>query len=195
MVERLVIARIGNRGDGVADAPGGPLYVPFALPGETVEVEPIAGHLIAGICCRSRGSAERIASICQHFGTCGGCAVRHWSLAPIAAGSAIVIEALSARLDAPVDELVDAHGDGRRRATFHVTGVPITTCSKSALVPARASCDWDRRLPYSCACAQWRDRGGLGNRRRTENRAQAARHRDYSDGRRARHRCAGLGRA
>ena len=40
MVERLTIARLGRRGDGIADTPDGPVYVPFALPGETVEVEP-----------------------------------------------------------------------------------------------------------------------------------------------------------
>ena len=35
---------IGHRGDGIADGAGGPIYVPGALPGETVEVEQVAGH-------------------------------------------------------------------------------------------------------------------------------------------------------
>jgi 23S rRNA (uracil1939-C5)-methyltransferase len=39
MVERLSIARLGSRGDGVADTPAGALYVPYTLPGETVEVD------------------------------------------------------------------------------------------------------------------------------------------------------------
>jgi 23S rRNA (uracil1939-C5)-methyltransferase len=122
LTERLVISRIGNRGDGVADTPAGPLYVPYALPGETVEVEPIAGHpdrrhLLTVV----TASAERIAPICQHFGTCGGCAFQHWNFDHYRTWKReIVIEAIShARLDAPVDELIDAHGDGRRRATFH----------------------------------------------------------------------------
>ena len=43
MVERLAIDHIGRHGDGIAhgaqgaDA-GGPIYVPYALPGEIVEV-------------------------------------------------------------------------------------------------------------------------------------------------------------
>src|SRR5262249_56950185 len=44
MVERLVIARLGSRGDGIADTAAGALYVPYALPGETAEVEPWPGH-------------------------------------------------------------------------------------------------------------------------------------------------------
>ena len=44
MAERLTIARLGRRGDGIADTPDGPVYVPFALPGETVEVEAWPGH-------------------------------------------------------------------------------------------------------------------------------------------------------
>ena len=36
MTERLVIDRLAHRGDGVADTPSGPLYVPYTLPGETI---------------------------------------------------------------------------------------------------------------------------------------------------------------
>ena len=44
MVERLVIDRIGHRGDGVVAGGMDPIFVFGALPGETVEVEDIAGH-------------------------------------------------------------------------------------------------------------------------------------------------------
>ena len=44
MTEQLTIARLGHRGDGVADSNTGPVYVPYALPGETVTVEPLPGH-------------------------------------------------------------------------------------------------------------------------------------------------------
>src|SRR5271157_5199922 len=44
VVERLVVDRLGHRGDGVADGPDGAIYIPGALPGETVEVEEVAGH-------------------------------------------------------------------------------------------------------------------------------------------------------
>ena len=36
MTERLVIDHIAHRGDGAADTPDGPVFVPYALPGETV---------------------------------------------------------------------------------------------------------------------------------------------------------------
>ena len=44
MTERLIIDRLAHRGDGVADTPSGPLFVPYTLPGETVEVEAVPGH-------------------------------------------------------------------------------------------------------------------------------------------------------
>ncbi len=122
MVERLVIARLGHRGDGVADSPAGAIYIPGALPGETVEVEPVAGHpdrrRLLHI---DTPSTERIAPICPHFGVCGGCAVQHWDATAYRAWKrGLVVEALrQARLDAPVADVIDAHGDGRRRAVFH----------------------------------------------------------------------------
>ena len=36
--ETLTVARLGSGGDGIADGPDGPIYVPFTLPGETVAV-------------------------------------------------------------------------------------------------------------------------------------------------------------
>ena len=76
MTERLIIDRLAHRGDGVADTPSGPLYVPYTLPGETVEVEGVPGqpdrrHLLRV----ATASPERIAPICPHFGICGGCAI------------------------------------------------------------------------------------------------------------------------
>ena len=122
MVERLVIARIGRRGDGIAETPAGPLFVPYTLPGETAEVDQWPGHadrrhLIA----IDATSPDRIAPVCPHFGTCGGCALQHWATARYRDWKrGLVREALAhVGLDVPVDELVDAHGDGRRRAVFH----------------------------------------------------------------------------
>ncbi|MGO9398989.1 MAG: class I SAM-dependent RNA methyltransferase [Xanthobacteraceae bacterium] len=122
MVERLRIVGIGHRGDGVAQSPGGAIYVPGTLPGETVEVEEVPGHpdrrRLLHI---ESGSAERIAPICPHFGVCGGCAVQHWDDTHYRAWKrGLVVEALrQAGLEAPVAELIDAHGEGRRRAVFH----------------------------------------------------------------------------
>ena len=122
MAEQIAIARIGHRGDGVADTPAGPIYVPYTLPGETVEVEPWPGHPDRRHLIRvDVASAERIAPVCPHFGICGGCALQHWSAARYRDWKrALVVEALAqAGLDAPVAGLIDAHGEGRRRAVFH----------------------------------------------------------------------------
>lgn len=122
MAERLTIARLGHRGDGIAEGADGPIYVSGTLPGEIAEVEAWPGHpdrrQLRAI---EQPSAERAAPICPHFGVCGGCALQHWQSAPYRAWKrGLVVEALrQAGLDAPVGELIDAHGDGRRRAVFH----------------------------------------------------------------------------
>ena len=122
MVERLLIDRLGHRGDGIADGPDGPIYVPGTLPGETVEVEDWPGHpdrrQLLNV---EMPSAERIAPICPHFGVCGGCALQHWQTAAYRAWKRdLVVGALhQAGIAAPVADLIDAHGEGRRRVVFH----------------------------------------------------------------------------
>ena len=122
MTEQLTIARLGHRGDGVADTASGPVYVPYALPGETVTVEPVAGHPDRRHLVHvDKPSHERATPICKHFGQCGGCAMQHWSLAEYHLWKrGLVVEALAqADLLAPVDDIIDAHGEGRRRAVLH----------------------------------------------------------------------------
>lgn len=122
VTERLIITGLAHRGDGIADAPGGPLYVPYTLPGETVEVERVPGHPDRRQLIRiERESPERATPICPHFGVCGGCAMQHWEGARYREWKRrLVVTALEqAGLAAPVDPLKDAHGEGRRRATFH----------------------------------------------------------------------------
>jgi 23S rRNA (uracil1939-C5)-methyltransferase len=127
MVERLVINRLGRRGDGIADAPAGPLYVPYALPGETAEVDPWPGHPDRRHLIKiDIASPDRIAPICPHFGICGGCALQQLATAQYRDWKRrLVSEALAqVGLDVPVDELIDAHGEGRRRAVFHARRGP-----------------------------------------------------------------------
>lgn len=122
MTERLTISRIGHRGDGIADTPGGPVFVPYTLPGEIAEVEPFPGHPDRRHLLRvERASAERVAPVCPHFGVCGGCQTQHWDFARYRDWKrGTLVEALhQAGLDAPVGEMIDAHGAGRRRAVFH----------------------------------------------------------------------------
>ena len=122
MTERLTISGLGHRGDGFADSPAGPIYVPYTLPGETVTVEPVAGHPDRRHLDHvEKPSHERVTPICTHFTQCGGCALQHWSLAEYHLWKReLVVEALAkAGLIAPVAPLIDAHGAGRRRAVLH----------------------------------------------------------------------------
>jgi 23S rRNA (uracil1939-C5)-methyltransferase len=117
-----MITRLGHRAEGIADTAVGTLYVPYTLPGEAAEVDVWAGHADRRRLIRiETASPERIAPICPHFGACGGCALQHWQVGPYRAWKrALVIETLAqAGLDPPVDEAIDAHGEGRRRAVFH----------------------------------------------------------------------------
>ncbi len=123
MVERLVIDHVGHRGDGVAFADGQSIYVPYTLGGETVEVTPVPGHHPdrRRLLQVERASPERITPFCQHFGTCGGCAIQHWESGHYQAWKrGLVVETLAqARIFCDVQPLIDAHGLGRRRITLH----------------------------------------------------------------------------
>jgi 23S rRNA (uracil1939-C5)-methyltransferase len=127
VTECVTIARIGHRGDGIVEKEQAVLYVPHTLPGETAAVEAVPGHpdrrrLIA----LKVASPARVAAICPHFGTCGGCALQHWAWEPYRAWKRnLVIDAFAqAGLEAPVEDLVDGHGAGRRRAIFHARSRP-----------------------------------------------------------------------
>jgi 23S rRNA (uracil1939-C5)-methyltransferase len=127
MTERLTIDRLAHRGDGVADTPDGPVFVPYTLPGETVEAERVPGHPDRRQLLRvDTPSPERIEPVCPHFGICGGCAIQHWTEVRYREWKRdLVASALrQAGLDAPVSELIDAHGEGRRRAVFHARRGP-----------------------------------------------------------------------
>jgi 23S rRNA (uracil1939-C5)-methyltransferase len=122
VTEQLTIHRLGHRGDGIADTNVGPVFVPYALPGETVTVEPVPGHPDRRHLDHvDKPSHERAAPICKHFTHCGGCAMQHWSLAEYHLWKrGLVADALEqVGLIAPLEPLIDAHGQGRRRAVLH----------------------------------------------------------------------------
>lgn len=119
MLQRLFIERLGHRGEGVAHAPHGPVFVPYALPGDTVRAE-IDGE-DARLIDIEAPSPDRIAPFCGYFGRCGGCAVQALAGDPYAAWKrGLVANALrNAGLDVAVEPTIDAHGAGRRRVVFH----------------------------------------------------------------------------
>jgi 23S rRNA (uracil1939-C5)-methyltransferase len=122
VAERLVIDHVGHRGDGVAFTGGHTVFVPYTLSGETVEAGPVADHPDRRFLLRvEEASAERIAPFCRYFGACGGCAIQQWQPDAYAAWKRrIVVDTLAhAEIECPVDDLIDAHGAGRRRITAH----------------------------------------------------------------------------
>ena len=126
--ETLEVTRLGQRGEGVAAGPVGPVFIPYALPDETVlaDRDGDTGHLVSIL----RPRPDRVVPICPYFGTCGGCAVQALAGVPYAAWKrGLVVDALrkvglEPDVDGLVDAALDAHGDGRRRATFHARRQP-----------------------------------------------------------------------
>lgn len=121
MAERLRIDRLGARGDGVAQGPDGPVFVARALPGELVTVER-SGDRAAPLDIIER-SPHRVAAYCPEVGRCGGCQIQELSqAAALDWKRSLLVEAFAREgIDARslVRPTIDAHGAGRRRATFH----------------------------------------------------------------------------
>jgi 23S rRNA (uracil1939-C5)-methyltransferase len=119
LAAHLDIERLGQRGEGIARAKHGPVFVPYALAGETIlaEIDGERGRLVEVL----KASPERIAAFCPLYGTCGGCAVQALAAPAYATWKRdLLVQALRhAKIKATVGELIDAHGDGRRRASFH----------------------------------------------------------------------------
>lgn len=118
MTTRFEIARLGAHGDGVVDVAGGHVFIPFALPGETVTAarERDRAQLIAVL----EPSPQRIAPACRHFTECGGCAIQHLEDGAYREWKrGLVVHALKARgIEAPVGDLVACPPNSRRRAAF-----------------------------------------------------------------------------
>jgi len=116
--ETLTIERLGAQGDGVATMEAGPVFVPYALPGETIvaNVERGRGTLVSV----EKSSPLRVDPPCRHFGTCGGCAIQHFEPAAYQAWKRdIVVQALKSRgIEAEVGELIACEPHTRRRAAF-----------------------------------------------------------------------------
>ncbi len=117
---KVTIDSLGGRGDGIAETDTGRVYVPYTLAGETVEIsrQGSRGTLVRVL----EPSADRIDPVCPHFTVCGGCAVQHMNEGSYRRWKQGVVETALAHkgLEATVDDLIDAHGAGRRRVTYHI---------------------------------------------------------------------------
>jgi 23S rRNA (uracil1939-C5)-methyltransferase len=120
MIEVIVIERLGARGDGVAIVDGAPVHIAGVLPGEHVlaDINGERGRALS----IEKPSPLRREPLCTLFGTCGGCAVQHTSETVYRDWKqANAVNTLTrAGLIAPSTEMVDAHGEGRRRVVLHV---------------------------------------------------------------------------
>lgn len=116
---QVTITALVQRGEGIAEIDGQRVYVPFALPGEAVEIA-IEGERVA-LMSVLLPSPDRIEPICGYFGICGGCTLQHMAPAAYAEFKRGLVEAAlrPAGIDVPVGPLVEARGIGRRRATLH----------------------------------------------------------------------------
>ncbi len=119
MRERLTIDRLGQRGEGVSQTAAGLVFTPYALAGETIiaEVDGDRGALVEIVA----RSPDRTPPFCDYYGACGGCAIQTLAGPAYAVWKrALLADALAhAGLKTDVSPLIDAHGEGRRRATFH----------------------------------------------------------------------------
>ncbi|MBX5149056.1 class I SAM-dependent RNA methyltransferase [Rhizobium lentis] len=122
--ETVTIEKLGAQGDGIAGGAGGPVYVPFSLPGETVAIARVKSH--GTIMSIATPSPDRQEPPCRHFGpdgvngTCGGCTLQHLADTPYRAFKRqLVVDALKSKgLTAEVGEVVPARPGERRRVVF-----------------------------------------------------------------------------
>lgn len=70
---------------------------------------------------------DRAEPFCPYFGTCGGCTLQHLGPAAYTALKTDAIERTlrNAHVTATMNPMLEAHGDGRRRATLHARGKAV----------------------------------------------------------------------
>ncbi|PLW75135.1 RNA methyltransferase [Cohaesibacter celericrescens] len=115
----MIVDKLGAKGDGIAYHNGKSLYVPFALAGETILVEPSGerGELKQVVI----PSLDRIEPVCSLFQTCGGCSMQHLAPEPYTAWKRdMVVDALASRgLDGTsIGPMITTKVGGRRRAVL-----------------------------------------------------------------------------
>lgn len=115
---QLTIDRLGHLGDGIAEGPGGPVFVPQTLPGEVVEGD-LHGDRLTGVRIVTP-SADRVKPPCPHARTCGGCLMQHASDSFVADWKQGIIRgALAGQgIEADLRPMITSSAESRRRATL-----------------------------------------------------------------------------
>jgi len=120
--KELKVTAIGDKGEGMASIGGARIFVPYTLPGELVCA--VVDGQRANVLDIVEPSPRRVTPPCAHFGSCGGCQLQHWETNAYRTWKRdLVIKQLQrAEIETEIRPIVDAHGQGRRRATLHATG-------------------------------------------------------------------------
>lgn len=114
MSQLLTIVRMAGQGDGLAETPSGPVFVPLTLPGEIVRAEVRDGR--AEYVEIVEASPDRIIPVSPHYGDCGGCSLQHWAMEPYLAWKREQVQVALAREAIETDvEAVVAVPMGSRR--------------------------------------------------------------------------------
>ncbi|TPI61389.1 class I SAM-dependent RNA methyltransferase [Mesorhizobium sp. B3-1-7] len=118
MSTRFTVARLGSQGDGIANAEGGEVFIPFTLPGETVTAARQRDR--ATLMSVLEASPLRIYPACRHFTECGGCALQHYEAEAYRQWKREkVVQALKAKgIACEIAALVPCVPHTRRRVTF-----------------------------------------------------------------------------
>lgn len=145
MTCQLTISRLGHHGDGIAETPEGPIFVPGMLPGEVVEGQLQGGKLLGAKIVTP--SADRVKPPCSHARSCGGCLMQHARDTLVADWKQGIVQgALAGQgLEAEFRPIVTSPPRSRRRASlsgrrtkggaligFHARGsdliIPVPNC-------------------------------------------------------------------
>jgi len=121
----VTVSHMGHRGEGVVQACEergiSRCFVPYTAPGDIARIAILSdrGDVVELV----EHGPHRAPPTCPHAGVCGGCAVQHLTRGSYLTWKHGIVQAALDRqgLDIQVSPMVDAHGDGRRRASVHVS--------------------------------------------------------------------------
>jgi 23S rRNA (uracil1939-C5)-methyltransferase len=124
VADTVTISALGHGGDGIAEAGGHRVFVPYTLPGETVEIE--RDEARATLVRVVAASADRVAPLCPNFGMCGICALEHMAPAAYLAWKREQVAAAFAQrgIEAETAPTVPIGARSRRRAIFSTVRTP-----------------------------------------------------------------------
>ncbi|WP_409020770.1 class I SAM-dependent RNA methyltransferase [Brevundimonas vesicularis] len=124
MKQTLNITRMGLQGDGIAETANGLVFVPGALPGETVEAEVANGR--AETFDLTVASPDRQPIHSETYAECGVAPLQHWADAPyLAFKREVVVAALQREgIETQVEATVAVPPASRRRLALHARKGP-----------------------------------------------------------------------